>query len=189
MEKIARVLLGVDPAQIVIANELTVLKNHPPVSEKRCASALNSKHLSVHGKKGESLFHPIIIQAANRHQVDPNLVKAVIMAESGYNPRAVSKSGARGLMQLMPRTAKSLGVEDSFDPSHNINGGVRYLRQLLNQFDGNVKLALAAYNAGCGNVRKYRGIPPFKATKFYVRKVFEYYQNYKEHLSEELDRA
>ncbi|MCD6224380.1 MAG: lytic transglycosylase domain-containing protein, partial [Deltaproteobacteria bacterium] len=99
--------------------------------------------------------------------------------ESGYNPKALSKKGARGLMQLMPRTAKWLGVVDSFNPEHNINGGVRYLKQLLKQFDGDVELALAAYNAGSRNVRQYNGVPPFKATKFYITKVFKYYDIYK----------
>lgn len=133
----------------------------------------------VRGKTAERLLHPIILQAANRYEIEPALVKAIIMAESGYNPMAVSKKGARGLMQLMPRTAKWLGVEDSFDPEHNIEAGVRYFRQLLNRFDGDVSLALAAYNAGSAYVRQYQGIPPFKATKFYIKKVFEYYQSYK----------
>ena len=124
-------------------------------------------------------FDPLIFQAAKLHQVDPALIKAVIMAESGYNPKALSKKGARGLMQLMPRTAKWLGVVDSFNPEHNINGGVRYLKQLLKQFDGDVELALAAYNAGSRNVRQYNGVPPFKATKFYITKVFKYYDIYK----------
>ncbi len=127
-------------------------------------------------------FDPLIFQAAKLHQVDPALIKAVIMAESGYNPKALSKKGARGLMQLMPRTAKWLGVVDSFNPEHNINGGARYLKQLLKQFDGDVELALAAYNAGSRNVRQYNGVPPFKATKFYITKVFKYYDIYKKQL-------
>jgi soluble lytic murein transglycosylase-like protein len=134
---------------------------------------------SVNGKKDEYLFHRIIVQAADRHQVDADLIRAIIMAESGYNPKAVSRKGAKGLMQLMPRTAKALGVKDCFSPEHNINGGVKYFKQLLNQFDGDVKLALAAYNAGSRNVRQYQGIPPFKATHYYVKKVFEYYEYYK----------
>ncbi len=132
----------------------------------------------VFGKKGEILFHPIIIQAANRYQVDSSLVKAIIMAESSYNPKAISEVGAQGLMQLMPRTAKELGVQDSFNPEQNIDAGVRYIKILLNQFDGNLEFALAAYNAGCGNVRKYRGIPPYKATHIYVKKVRKYYKTY-----------
>ena len=127
----------------------------------------------------ERHFQPMVIKAANRHEVDPAMVMAIIMAESSYNPKAISKKGARGLMQLMPTTARSLGVKDSFNPEHNINAGVRYYKKLLNQFDGNVELALAAYNAGSRKVREHRGIPPFGATKVYVKKVIKYYKYYK----------
>lgn len=125
-------------------------------------------------------YHPIIERAAREYDVDPALVKAIIMAESNYNPRAVSRRGARGLMQLMPRTAEALGVQDIFDPEHNINGGVRYFRKLLDRFDGDVELALAAYNAGSRKVRMYRGVPPFETTQRYIEKVFVYYEHYKE---------
>jgi soluble lytic murein transglycosylase-like protein len=124
-------------------------------------------------------FEHIIKQAATTHQVDADLIKAIIMAESRYNPKAVSKRGARGLMQLMPVTAKSLGVEDSFDPEDNINGGVMYFRKLLDRFDGNVEFALAAYNAGSRNVRKYGGVPPFRQTRTYIHKVFKYHRQYR----------
>ncbi len=129
--------------------------------------------------KGERSFHPIIQNAASRYDIDPALVKAIIMAESDYNPRAVSKKGAQGLMQLMPVTATSLGVDDAFNPEQNIHAGVRYFKTLLKQFDGDVKLALAAYNAGSSNVRHYKGIPPFKDTKRYLKKVYRYYEFYK----------
>ncbi len=127
----------------------------------------------------ERLFQPIVLKAAERYKVDPAMVMAIIMAESSYNPKAISKKGAKGLMQLMPTTARSLGVKDSFNPEHNINAGVRYFRKLLNQFDGDVKLALAAYNAGGRKVREHSGIPPFRATKYYIKKVIKYYQYYK----------
>ena len=127
------------------------------------------------GKKSEP-FHPIIVKAASRYEVDPDLVKAIIMAESGYNPQAISSQGAKGLMQLMPRTAEALGVEDTFNPEHNVNGGVKYLKQLLKEFDHDIKLALAAYNAGSSRVRRHRGIPPIKATHYYVKRVLEHYQ-------------
>jgi len=130
----------------------------------------------------ERLFQPIVLKAANRHKVDPAMVMAIIMAESSYNPKAISKKGAKGLMQLMPTTARSLGVKDIFNPEHNINAGVRYFKKLLNQFDGNVELALAAYNAGSRKVREYRGIPPFGATKYYIKKVIKYYRHYKTQL-------
>ena len=125
-------------------------------------------------------FEHIINQAASTHQVDPHLIKAIIMAESRYNPNAVSKRGARGLMQLMPITAKSLGVVDSFDPEDNINGGVMYFKKLLDRFDGNVEFALAAYNAGSRYVRKYGGVPPFRQTQTYIHKVIKYHRQYKQ---------
>ncbi len=124
-------------------------------------------------------FHGIIIQVAGRYEVDPHLIRAIILAESGYNPKAKSKKGARGLMQLMPSTAKSLGVEDIYDPEENIDGGVRYFRSLLDRFDGDVQLALAAYNAGSRHVRNYEGIPPFKATQRYIKKVLKFHKKFK----------
>jgi len=130
----------------------------------------------------ERLFQPIVLKAANRYKVDPAMVMAIIMAESSYNPKAISKKGAKGLMQLMPTTARSLGVKDIFNPEHNINAGVRYFKKLLNQFDGDVELALAAYNAGSRKVREHRGIPPFGATKYYIKKVIKYYRHYKTQL-------
>lgn len=129
-------------------------------------------------KKTERIFHPIIVQVANEHEIDPALIKAIIMAESGYDPKAISKRGAAGLMQLMPATAEALGVEDIFDPEHNIKGGVMYFKRLINHFQGDIKLALAAYNAGITKVKQYQGIPPFKATRYYIEKVFKYYEHY-----------
>lgn len=140
-------------------------------------------------EEAERPFHPIILEAASRYEVDPALVKAIILAESEYNPHAISKKGARGLMQLMPRTAQDLGVEDIFDPEHNINGGVKYFKRLLDRFDGDLKLALAAYNAGSGKVRKYQGVPPFKATRYYIDNVFRYYEYYKKEMKGGTDNA
>ncbi len=131
-------------------------------------------------KRENEPFHSIIIQTSNRYQVDPLLVKAIIMAESTYNPKAVSRTGAKGLMQLMPITAKELGVKDLFNPEQNIDGGVRYFKKLLDRFDGDINLALAAYNAGSKYVRRYQGVPPFKATQQYIKKVGQYYEGYKE---------
>ena len=124
-------------------------------------------------------YHGIIIQVAGRYAVDPHLVRAIIFAESGFNPKAISKKGARGLMQLMPSTAKALGVQNVYDPQENIEGGVRYFRSLLDRFDGDVQLALAAYNAGSRHVRNYEGIPPFKATRHYIKKVLKFHEKYK----------
>ena len=156
--------------------------------QKHSHNITESGSSSINGETAECLFHPIVIQAAGRYQVDPALVKAIIMAESGYNPRAISKKGAIGLMQLMPETAQELNVEDIFNPKHNIDGGVRYFKQLMNQFSGDLKLALAAYNAGSKAVRQYKGVPPFKETQHYIKKVFEYYQLYKNQ-KEEVDNA
>ncbi|HYO78111.1 MAG TPA: lytic transglycosylase domain-containing protein [Thermoanaerobaculia bacterium] len=112
----------------------------------------------------KSSYNDIIIDAARQFDVDAALVSAVIKAESDYNPRIVSHKGARGLMQLMPATAKRFGVTNSFDPKENIYGGTRYLRWLLKKFNGNADLAVAAYNAGEGNIAKYDGVPPFRET-------------------------
>lgn len=123
-------------------------------------------------------FEPIIDQCALEYGVDKSLVKAVIHAESGYNPNAVSRKGASGLMQLMPQTARELKVANSFDPRDNIRGGVRYLRFLLDTFKGNESLALAAYNAGLSRVAQYGGVPPYQETRTYVDKVLNYRRNY-----------
>ena len=124
-------------------------------------------------------FEPIISSCSREFGVDSSLVKAVIHAESGYNPSAVSPKGAQGLMQLMPKTAQGLKVADSLNPSDNIRGGVRYLRFLLDTFKGNESLALAAYNAGLNSVAKYGGIPPYQETQSYVAKVLSYRNNYR----------
>jgi len=160
-----------------------------PIEEEYTATKIEPSLPPVKGNKKERSFHLIIIQTAIRYQVEPALVKAIIMAESGYNPRAISNKGAKGLMQLMPETAQDLGVEDSFNPQQNISGGVRYFKKLLNQFNGDLKLALAAYNAGSKTVRQYKGVPPFKETQYYIKKVFEYYQLYKNQMTAEVDRA
>jgi soluble lytic murein transglycosylase-like protein len=114
-------------------------------------------------------------EAAERHKVDPALVKAVIEAESNWNPGAVSSKGAQGLMQLIPGTAESLGVQDAFDPEQNVEGGVRHLRSLLEKYDGDLDKALAAYNAGAGAVDRAGGVPNYRETRHYVRKVTDTY--------------
>ncbi len=125
------------------------------------------------------LYEPYILAASEKNSMDPELIKAVIKQESNFNYKDVSSKGAQGLMQLMPDTARRLGVEDSFDPWENIHGGTRYLRMMLEIFDGDVAKALAAYNAGPAAVQKYGDIPPYKETQGYVRKVMEYYQQYR----------
>lgn len=166
----------------MVMNAQMLSKTHPGAQTKQPPP-------SISGRKAEHLYHMFIIQTANQYQIDPALIKAIILAESGYNTKAVSKKGAKGLMQLMPKTAQSLGVEDIFNPHQNIAGGVQYFKQMVNRFNGDVKLALAAYNAGSRNVRHYKGIPPFKATRYYIKKVFKYYQIYKNQMGEEIDRV
>ena len=120
----------------------------------------------------EGRYEPLIREHATRQALRPELVRAVIQVESGFNPRALSPKGAMGLMQLMPATARSLGVNNPWDPAQNIRGGTDYLRRLLDEYEGNEELALAAYNAGSGAVAKYgRRIPPYRETRDYVRKV------------------
>jgi soluble lytic murein transglycosylase-like protein len=121
--------------------------------------------------KKSAPFEAAIDQHARAQGVAADLVRAVIQVESAFNPTAVSVKGAMGLMQLMPATAQELGVSNPFDPDQNIRGGVTYLKQLLNRYDQKVELALAAYNAGIGNVTKYGAVPPFKETRNYVDKI------------------
>ncbi|MEK3764766.1 lytic transglycosylase domain-containing protein [Solibacillus sp. FSL K6-4121] len=123
---------------------------------------------------GAEKYQAEIEAAAKKYNIPEKLITAVMKQESNFNPSAISGAGASGLMQLMPATANFLGVKDRFDPEQNIMGGAKYLRQMLNQFDNNIETALAAYNAGPGNVKKYGGIPPFQETQNYVKKVMNY---------------
>lgn len=125
-------------------------------------------------------FEQLIKTCSDKYGVNQSLVKAVIHAESGYNPNAVSSKGASGLMQLMPATAKSLKVADRFNPKDNVDGGVKYLRFLLDTFRGDISLAVAAYNAGLNKVVKYGGIPPYAETRTYVNRVLSYMKSYQE---------
>jgi soluble lytic murein transglycosylase-like protein len=126
------------------------------------------------------LYMPTIIRYAVQHDVDIDLVRAVIMVESCYDARAVSIAGAHGLMQLMPETARRYGILDRFHPEQNISAGIHHLKDLLVDFKDNIRLSVAAYNAGAGSVKKYKGIPPFKETQDYVQKVVRHYELYRQ---------
>ncbi|MDF1588726.1 MAG: lytic transglycosylase domain-containing protein [Gammaproteobacteria bacterium] len=126
-----------------------------------------------------SAFAETVNNAAKSNHIDPALVRALIHAESAFNPNARSQKGASGLMQLMPATAKELGVSNIFNAKQNIDGGVRYLARLLKAFNGNISLATAAYNAGPNAVKKYNGIPPYQETKVYVERVSILHKRYK----------
>lgn len=125
-------------------------------------------------------FSEMIRRHSHSYRLEEALVKAVIKAESDYNPRAVSRKGALGMMQLLPSTARDMSVRDPLNPEENIRGGSRYLRLMLDQFDNNVELALAAYNAGPNAVKKHGGIPPYEETQTYVKRVKRYLQHYRQ---------
>lgn len=148
---------------------LDVLRN-AQVKDSASIQNTDTKKIST----GTASMDRIFEEAADRYGVDADLLKAIGKAESGFNASVVSSAGAIGVMQLMPGTARSLGVKDPYDAQQNIMGGAKYISQLLNKYDGNVRLALAAYNAGPGNVAKYGGVPPFKETQNYVNRVLGY---------------
>jgi soluble lytic murein transglycosylase-like protein len=148
------------PSNISFTNENLVKTTSPYLSN----SSSNSN------------YDEIIQRAAEKFNVPEKLISSVIKQESNFDASAISSAGASGLMQLMPGTAKYLGVNNLFDPEENIMGGAKYLRQMLNQFNGNIEVALAAYNAGPGSVKKHDGIPPYKETQNYVQKVLNYFQ-------------
>lgn len=129
-------------------------------------------------KRDRTRYYRLIDDTALKYRMDPALVRAVVRAESDYDPRAVSSAGALGLMQLMPGTAQDLAVANPFDPEENVRGGVQYLRYLLDRFNGDTALALAAYHAGEQNVDRHNGIPPIEATRTYVNRVLKFQKGY-----------
>jgi soluble lytic murein transglycosylase-like protein len=151
----------------------------PPIKKALLTAAIFG--LAVHLTAASAadlrkLYSPIIKRAAERHLVDQELVHVVIRAESNYDPFAISSAGAMGLMQLMPATARQYGVNNVFDPTQNIEGGVRYLKDLVRLYNGQTRLVLAAYNAGQEAVRRYNGIPPYPETKSYIASIMKTYK-------------
>jgi hypothetical protein len=146
------------------------LKAQPPVSHSAASQGPASASQSQASATPVNM-NQVVSGAGERHQLDPDFINSVIRAESGFNSRAVSKKGAQGLMQLMPQTASQLGVGNSFDPNANVEGGTKYLRELLEKYNFDVNKALAAYNAGPKRVDQYRGVPPYYETRSYIARI------------------
>lgn len=168
-------LAAADPSTI---GERKPLPSRPPTRSQLLRQDLSDAAGIPVDRADAGQWADLINQTAAKHGVAPTLIGAIARAESGFNPKAVSSAGAKGMMQLMDGTAKGLGVTDSFDPTQNVEGGTRYIGEMLRRF-GTPELALAAYNAGPGAVAKYGGVPPFKETQTYVRKVLDYQQKMK----------
>ena len=140
----------------------------PPASKVKPTIEVSAEYIAIPANQA---YDDIIEEAAAEYDMDANLIRAVMQAESAFHPYAVSRAGAEGLMQLMPELADEMQVNDSFDPRENIMGGARYLKRLLEYHGGNLDLALASYNAGPGNVERYGGVPPFRETRHYVKTI------------------
>ena len=152
-----------------------IVKQSPQISLNQALMEATAVQANVKQPANKAQILNVVSQISKKHGVDEKLVQALIKQESGFNPKAKSKAGAMGLMQLMPQTAKNLGVKDPYNTVQNVEGGVKYLKSMLNRYNGNVILALAAYNAGPGAVDKYSGVPPYKETQNYVRNVLANY--------------
>lgn len=167
-------------------NKVVEQQGQPSTSYQQKMSAYGNNSISQNGMMSSQTalskqpptneYNGLIEQAANKYGIDVNLIHSIIKMESNYNPHTKSHAGAVGLMQLMPITAKTVGVTDRYNIAQNIDGGTHYFSKMLKEQNGDVRMALAAYNAGPGNVKKYGGVPPFKETQNYIRKVMDYYK-------------
>jgi hypothetical protein len=174
-----RITMAIDRVERVVDDEWTPPPPEPPPAVEAVAEAVNATAVPLRfeeaqAKVPEGPYGPLIFETARRHKVNPQVVAALIRQESAGNPRAVSHKGARGLMQLMPATAQRFGVrkEKLHDPKENIEAGIRYLSWLADQFPDDLSKVLAAYNAGEGAVWRYGGIPPYRETRNYVRRIY-----------------
>ncbi|GAA0466752.1 lytic transglycosylase domain-containing protein [Alkalibacillus silvisoli] len=159
--------------QLGINQQSTTPSNSLMLDQSQLGPVANTQMnpINFNSTVSKSDYDEIIDTVAEKYNLDADLIREVIQTESNFNPQAVSHAGAQGLMQLMPATAESLGVRNAFDPEENIEGGARYLSDMLNRYDGDLEKALAAYNAGPGNVDYYGGVPPFEETQNYVRRI------------------
>jgi len=171
--QVAGMMQPATPTTGLTFNQILASKLNEPQKGSGVASS-NTKNYSLSTKASD--YDAIVNEAATKYGVDPKFIKCVIQQESGFNPNATSWCGAMGMMQLMPGTAKSLGVKNAYDPRENIMGGVKYIKQQLDRFGGDKEKALAAYNAGPGAVQKYGGVPPYRETQNYVKNIMGMYR-------------
>jgi soluble lytic murein transglycosylase-like protein len=179
-EQIYNRLTGENFSPEVLNPKLEPLTNQPKIEVQQNTQEISSVQPSNQSLNRLSEFDDIINHASETYGVDKNIIKSVILAESSAKENAVSTANAKGLMQIIDSTAKYLGINNVFDPKENIMGGAKYLSELLRKYNGNLKFALAGYNAGPGNVDKYNGIPPFSETQTYVKRVIGYLKSFEE---------
>ena len=175
---LAGIAVHADIYRYIDENGVMHFTNTPTSSTHKFKLFLREKP-KVNPRYSTKKYDDIITNASQQYDVSFPLLKAIIKAESDFDPRAVSKKGAKGLMQIMPENFKPLGIKDPFDPSQNIHAGARYFKQMYDRFKGKLSLSLAAYNAGPKAVERYKTVPPYEETEEYVRRVLKFYYNYK----------